>query len=169
MFRTVNKSPSATTHIPQVSCLSSSVPTVSYLSSRAHQDSRAPDAVPLSISLHGQSPLDDLQKITNQTQRRQIGCGPCCEKGRQAPDSSDLSDVEGQSGPCVGATEASEVKSNRWDRRRERRVQDKIENPAESKLQNLNKALANLQKGEDQVNMEVTEHAEPGQAGAGNE
>ena len=112
MFRTTNKRPLAATNVPQVSCLSSSVPQVSCLSSRVHQDPRALDTVPLPIPLHGQSPLDDLQKITSQTQRRQIGCGPCCDKGRQVSDGSDLSGVIGLSGPRVGAAKASEVKRN---------------------------------------------------------
>ena len=133
MFRTTNKRPLAATNVPQVSCLSSSVPQVSCLSSRVHQDPCAPDVVPLPIPLHGQSPLDDVQMITSQTQRRQIGCGPCRDKGRQVSDSSDLSDVEGRSGPRVGATEANEVKSNKWDRRRAGRVQDKIEKLAEGR------------------------------------
>ena len=90
-------------------------------------------------------------------------------------DSSDLSGVEGRSGPRVGATEANEAKSNKWDRRRAGRVQDKIAKLAEGRaisaaiLQNLNEALDNLRKGEDQMNMELNEHAEPGQAGAGKE
>ena len=95
--------------------------------------------------------------------------------GRQLSDSSDLSGMEGRSGPRIGATEANTVKSNKWDMRRERRVQDKIAKPEEGKavcaaiLQNLNKALATLRKGQDQVNMELNEHAEPGRAGAGKE
>ena len=36
-------------------------------------------------------------------------------------------------------------------------------------LQNLDKALAKLRRGKDQVNMEVNENAEPGQAGVGKE
>ena len=95
--------------------------------------------------------------------------------GRQVSDSNDLSGVEGRSGPRTGAAEANKVKSNRWDSRRARWVQDKIAKLAEGRavsaaiIQNLNKALANLRKGEDQVNMELNEHAEPGQAGAGKE
>ena len=83
-----------------------------------------------------------------------------------------MSGVEGQSGPRAGAAGANEGKRNKWHRRRARRVQDKIAKLAEGRavsvaiLQNLNKALANLRKGEDQVNMELTEHAEPGQSGS---
>ena len=64
-----------------------------------------------------------------------------------------MSGVESRSGPRIGATEANEVKSNKWDRRRAGRVQDKIAKPAEGRaisaaiLQNLNKALENLRKG----------------------
>ena len=139
MFRTTNKRPLAATNVPQVSCLSSSVPQVSCLSSRVHQDPLTPDVVPLPIPLHGQSLLDDVQMITSQTLKTNMG--------RQVSDSNNLSGVEGRSGPRVGAAEANKVKSNKWDRRRARRVQDKIAKLAEGKvvstaiLQNLNKAL----------------------------
>ena len=73
---------------------------LSYFSPRVHQDLRTPDVVPLPIQLHGQSPLDDVQMITSQTLKTNMG--------RQVSDSSDLSGVEGRSGPRVGATEANE-------------------------------------------------------------
>jgi hypothetical protein len=52
--------------------------------------------------------------ITSQTLKTNMG--------RQVSASSDLSGVEGRSGPRVGATEANEVKSNKWDRRRAGKV-----------------------------------------------
>jgi hypothetical protein len=137
------------------------------LSPRVHEDPHAPDAALLPIPLHGQSPLDDLQKMTSQTQNINMG--------RQASESSDLSGAEGRSGPRAGTAEASEVKTNKWERRKSRKIQGKIAKLAEDKifstciLQNLDKALANLRRGKDQVNMEMNEIAEPGQAGVGKE
>ena len=109
----------------------------------------------------------DLQKMTSQTQKINMG--------RQASENSDLSGAEGRSGPGAGTAEASEAKANKWNRRKSRKIQGKIAKLAEDKilstciLQNLDKALAKLRRGKDQVNMEVNENAEPGQASVGKE
>jgi hypothetical protein len=75
----------------------------------------------------------------------------------------------------VGSSEAVETKSNTRERRRTRRVRDKIARLAESTivsiviLQHFEKAPTNLQRGEDQVDMKLNDHTEPEQAGVGKE
>ena len=100
-----------------------------------------------------------------------MDCNPCCDIGRLGSDSNHLSGVEDYSGPRIGTTAASETKSNTWKRRRVRTAHDKIARLTEGKivstsiLQNLEKALSTPRKREDQMNIKLDEHAEPGQAG----
>ena len=65
--------------------------------------------------------------------------------------------------------------SNKWIRRKSRKTQDKISRLVEEQeistaiLQSLEEELSSVGRGGDQVNMQLDENVEPGQAGAGQE
>ena len=129
------KRSSLPTHILLVS---TNVHQASRVSSRAPQDSRSHKAVPLHIPLyiplHSQSPLNDIQMVTSQTQRKQGDCNSWCYMGRLVSKSYRLSGVECWSGSQVCTIMANETKSNTWGRRRAKKVQYKSARLTESDI-----------------------------------